>query len=218
MVDTLDEVEENLRGALPACHQLTQQKHQLGFQEAADALLGGSSRGGFPEPPPGLPPPPFDPEENPLDVPDDPKERKEKLHRLLREATGKWQEVKDQEAKPDPVGQYIQGIMAKAAKLLQAQKIEEGLKTLADGIKKAEKELGTSSMHMTLAWDHLAMMQLVCGNVEEALETSKHAVEVAEKKFKGRMMLPVAACYMRQAVIHYSAFGDVEFWEGVWLL
>lgn len=157
------------------------------------------------DPPPGLPDLPFEPSEDPLDVPEDPEERHQKLQRLLREVGGKWEESQQAHSKPDPVGQYIQGVIAKAAKFFEAQKPEEGLKALEDGVRKAEKELGTSSIHMTLAWDHVAMMQLVCGEVERALESAKHAVQVAQKKFKGKMMLPVAACSMRQAVIEFSA-------------
>lgn len=186
---------------------------RTGFQDAADALLSGgsSSQRAFLDPPPGLPPPPFQPSEDPHDIPEDPEERQKKLTRLLREATGKWEQAREEYKKPDAVGQYIQQVIAKAGKLFQAQKVKEGLEALSSGIRKAEKELGTSSIHMTLAWDHLAMMQLVCGDLEQALESAKHAVQVAEKAAKGRFMLPVAASSMRLAVVHLSACVNFPF-------
>lgn len=207
-VDTLQEVEENLRSAcdITTRPHHTALCHPADFQQAADTLMGGQPGTNNPlAPPPGLPEIPFEPSEDPLDIPEDPEERHNKLQRLLREASGKWQESMEQRDKPDPVGEYIQRMIAKTAKLFEAQKFQEGLKALEDGVRKAEQELGTSSIHMTLAWDHVAMMQLVCGEVERALESSKHAVQVAEKSFKGKLMLPVAACLMRQAVIQFSA-------------
>ncbi len=86
----------------------------------------------------GMPEPPFGTSKvkDPLNVPKDPTQRKQKMHQLLQEAAGHWQNSGKgfQEPKADPVQMFLEDLIRRASKHFEKGKNEEGLKMLHKGV------------------------------------------------------------------------------------
>lgn len=84
-----------------------------------------------------MPKPPFGKSQiqDPFDVPKDPKKRKEKMHKLLNEATSHWSRAREEgpDQGPDPVQMYLEDLIKRGSKYFEKGNSEEGLKMLHKG-------------------------------------------------------------------------------------